>query len=153
MGIPFAVEVRGIFCLPKWIMWNLSFWPLPLLPLSFSSAQTCRWVVFRLPVGDVLLFLLRSLLYSHWEGSCIPTEKGLVFPLGSLLYSNWEGSCIPIGKGLVFLLGIHRCSHWERLGLFNIAVYFQCMCAGSSHHIGAVESDVGRVIGFGCYFS
>ena len=69
-------------------MWDSVLRPCPVNEICFHSASPPR-------------------------GFCLLTEKSFVFLLRSLLCSHWERSCLPIGNTLVFLLGKVEASHWE----------------------------------------
>ena len=69
-------------------MWGSVLRPCPVNEICFHSASPPR-------------------------GSCLLTEKSFVFLLRSLLCSHWERSCLPIGNTLIFLLGKVEASHWE----------------------------------------
>ena len=64
-------------------MWGSTVGLRPVNCFLFFVVSPRRRVSFYAPTGKVFVFLLRSLLCSHWERSCLPIGKGQVFSLGT----------------------------------------------------------------------
>ncbi|EHO71326.1 hypothetical protein HMPREF9944_01182 [Segatella maculosa OT 289] len=83
-------------------MWGSVLRPCPVNEICFHSASPPRG--FCLLTEKSFVFLLRSLLCSHWERSCLPIGNTLVFLLGKVEASYWEYNHVPIAA--VFLKNV-----------------------------------------------
>ena len=85
-------------------MWGSVVRPCPVNEICFHSASPLRG--FCLLTEKSFVFLLRSLLCSHWERSCLPIGNTLVFLLGKVEASHWEYDCLYIMNGKARLSNI-----------------------------------------------